>query len=790
MNENVNNPVMLEEEEASFDFLQLWTLFKSHWKWFPISIVLCLLIAGVYLFFTAPTVTVTGKMEIIDKSKKGGGMSAGMAMLNNLPLGLGSSLGGSLGGSVAIDAEKEILTSNTLVRNVVKDLNLYTEYRLSKWGRKTLLYQNNPLTVSLDPAHVEWLDSELPLTFHQIKLTITKDNNGYTVETQLKENKEKTDLPAQTFATLPATLKTDAGTLTLTENKLPAKEVKAYDGSYTLKVTITPPSEVANDFIDRFTAEPPSKKVMNMLSLSLTDENLMRGIDFINHLVEAYNNRANDEKNEEAMKTDEFVNARLAKIDAELGSSDAAWENSKKNFQITTPEVDAQEVMEKKSIYETQLVAIGTELQLHDYLSEYVNDPANLYEIIPSGISSAASASASTSTGSAGGASASSGGSAGTASLLAQHNTFVNQRKELLKSVSEMSPQLQRVNQSIKELQPVIQTALKRDRQQIVMRQNTLQREYGKYMGRVGSAPKMERVLTEIGRQREIKQGVYLLMLQKREETAMELANTTDKGKFIDPPAVDPASSKPQKKMVLLVALFLGALLPAGILYLLQMFKQTIDTRTELESLTRLPIIGEIPSSNPDDALRTLRTNLLLNLKAPQKTILVTSATPAAGKTFLAQHLAATLTAIGKKALYLDCDLRKTCSSVLMSEKSPSSAPLSKDNSSVSSVTMSEKSVSSVLMSKDNSSLQSSHPADILASADFAQQLKAAQASNDYVILDSPALGEYTDAYQLASFADATLYIVHSGHTPKSAISSLNTDKNLPNICLVLNEVK
>ena len=126
---------MLEEEEASFDFLQLWTLFKSHWKWFPISIVLCLLIAGVYLFFTAPTVTVTGKMEIIDKSKKGGGMSAGMAMLNNLPLGLGSSLGGSLGGSVAIEAEKEILTSNTLVRNVVKDLNLYTEYRLSKWGR-------------------------------------------------------------------------------------------------------------------------------------------------------------------------------------------------------------------------------------------------------------------------------------------------------------------------------------------------------------------------------------------------------------------------------------------------------------------------------------------------------------------------------------------------------------------------------------------------------------------------------------------------------------------------------
>ena len=761
---------MLEEEEASFDFLQLWTLFKSHWKWFPISIVLCLLIAGVYLFFTAPTVTVTGKMEIIDKSKKGGGMSAGMAMLNNLPLGLGSSLGGSLGGSLGIDAEKEILTSNTLVRNVVKDLNLYTEYRLSKWGRKTLLYQNNPLTVSLDPAHVEWLDSELPLTFHQIKLTIEKSASGYTVEPTLVENKEKTDLPAQTFATLPATLKTDAGTLTLTENKLPAKQAKAYDGNYTLKVTITPPTTAANDFIGRTTLEPPSKKVMNMLNISLTDENLLRGIDFVNHLVNAYNQRANDEKNEEARKTDEFVNARLAKIDAELGSSDAAWENTKKDFQITTPEVDAEEVMTKKSLYETQLVEIGTQLQLHDYLSEFVNDPANLFEFVPLSL------------GASGGDKKE--GAVGTqnASLIQQHNSLVNQRKDLLKSMSEMAPQVQRLTESIRELQPNIKTAMKRDRESILMKKSAVEREYGKYMGRVGTAPKMERVLTEIGRQREIKQGVYLLMLQKREETAMELANTTDKGKLIDPPAVDPASSKPQKKMVLLVALFLGALLPAGILYLLQMFKQTIDTRAELESLTRLPIIGEIPSSNPDDALRTLRTNLLLNLKQNQKTILVTSATPAAGKTFLAQHLASTLTAIGKKALYLDCDLRKTSSPVPMSEKSVPSVTMSEK--SVSSVSMSEKSVSSVTMSK------SSHPADVLASESFAQQLKAAQASNDYVILDTPALGEYTDAYQLASFADTTLYIVHPGHTPKSAISSLNTDKNLPNICLVLNEVK
>ena len=132
-----NQNVMIEEEESSFDFMQLWRLFKRNWKWFPISIVVCVLIAGAYLWFTPTTVSVTGKMEIIDKSKKGSSsMSAGMAMLNSLPMGLGSSLGGAA--SLGIDAEKEIIMSNTLVRNVVKDLGLYTEYRLSKWGKKTL----------------------------------------------------------------------------------------------------------------------------------------------------------------------------------------------------------------------------------------------------------------------------------------------------------------------------------------------------------------------------------------------------------------------------------------------------------------------------------------------------------------------------------------------------------------------------------------------------------------------------------------------------------------------------
>lgn len=716
---------MLEEEESVFDFRQFFQMCLSNWYWILGSMVACVLIAGIYLWFATSTVTVTGKMEIIDKSKKGSGMSAGLAMLNSLPMGLGSSLGGAMGAAGSIDSEKEIILSNALVSKVVKDLGLYTEYRLSKWGRKTLLYQNNPVEVSLDEAHVTWLDTELPLYFHQIKLTISKDAEGYSVEPTLVENKEETDLPEQTFATLPATIKTEAGTLTIKENKLPARQAKDYEDSYTLKVTITPPTQVAKAFIDRTTFEAPSKKVTNMANISLADENVLRGIDYVNALVDAYNQRANDEKNAEARKTDEFVNARLAMVDAELGSSDAAWENSKKNFQITDPKVDAEEVMTKKGEYEAQMISFGTQIQLQDYLNEYINNPANLYELIPVNVGVY-------------------GGDA--LPMVSQHNELINQRRELLKSVSEKSPMVQKLTQSIQELHPNIQTAMKRDRQSLMIKKNTVESQYNKYMGRVSSAPKQERVLTEIGRQREIKQAVFLLMLQKREETAMELANITDKGKLIDPPAPEPGSNKPQKKMVLLVALFLGALLPVGILYLLQMFKGKIDTRQELESATKLPILAELTSTTADEAIRTLRTNLLLNLKNGQKVLLVASANKGDGKSSIAKRLEDSLNAIGKRALLINGDLRNAASSV------------------------------------------KAHPSDILAGEAFAKEVEAAKAANDFVILDSPAMGEYNDALQLASYADATLYIVKAGKTQKDDVGALNSNNNIPNPFIVFNK--
>jgi uncharacterized protein involved in exopolysaccharide biosynthesis len=597
---------------------------------------------------------------------------------------------------------------------------------------------------------MKWLDTELPLTFHQIELKINKANDGYTIEPTLIEGKQETELPTQTFATLPATLKTDYGTLTLTENNtLTDKQRMAFVGNYTLLVTITPPTTVANVYKGRLNLEAPTKKVTNMLSVKLKDENLIRGIDFVNHLVEAYNQRANDEKNEEARKTDEFINTRLARLDAELGTSDADWEGSKKNYQIVSPEVDASEVVQKKGTYELQLVEIGTQIQLHDYLSEFVNDPANLFEVIPASVANIGSSTSAMGVSSRSTSlSTSSGASGATAEaymgLINQHNELVNKRKDFLRSMSEQSPQIQRLTEMIKDLHPTLLQAMKRDRQNLVLRRNNLEREYAKYQGRVSMAPKVERVLTEIGRQREIKQGVYLLMLQKREETAMELANTTDKGKLIDEVTV--TGSQPMKAVVFFIAGFLGFFLPVGILLLLFMFKSTVDVPGELKKCTKLPLLCMLAPGDDEENIRNVRSNLLAQLKDGQRVIMVTSDRDGDGKTWLAKSLAESLTAIGKTAQYIDCDLRK-------------------------------------------SARPDMHPADYFATAAFIQKIDQAKVSNDYIILDTPSLGKFADANIVGHQADATIYVVKAGTTPKTVVEALNEETRFPEPMLVLNAV-
>ena len=729
MGNQLRNSGMRERKPYSiFDMKYLWMIFTTHKKWFALSVFMCLFLAAAYVYFSRPAYNIVGKMMLIDRRQNSNISAANSALLNQLPSSLGSSL--NYGRSLGFESEKEILKTNLLAKDVVEDLGLYAEIRLQKNLKSILLYKNTPVNVTVSKECLHAMDEGLKA--YSIRLTIDKSDEGFTIEGVLKKNKKKVEIAAQNFAKLPAVIHTEIGDLTFTEKVLPTDDDrKPFEKDYRLKVTITPPMTVAKQFVKRLSIASASKKSTSIIQINLLDEQVTRGVDFVNSLVAHYNDRSNQERQEEAAKNDEFINGRIAKIDQELGLTDADWEKVKKQYQVTDPKVDAEEVMGKKSGYESQLVNFGVQQQLLDYLSEYVNDPANLYELIPVNV----------------------GVYTGDAvSMISRHNQLVNERKMLLKSLTEQSTQVKLTTQLIDELHPVILTAFKRDRESLLLRKRVAEREYNRYMSRVGGAPEQERVMTDVSRQRNIKQGVFVSLLQKREEVAMELANTTDKGKLIDETQAL-KKVKPKTLIALLSSLILGLLIPFVVFFIRRSTKKQIDSEIDLKVTTRLPLVGTIPASgegDTDDAFRLVRNNILSLLGEGKKTIMVVSADKGDGKTFCSTHLAEAFNRTGEKTL---------CRSLL-----------------------------DVL---PEGTVASSHPADLLAHKDLHKVLANLRESYDIIILDGPENDQYNEA-QIGGLADVVCFVCRAGKTQKAAIEKLDKQKaenRLVTPCIVLNHI-
>jgi len=732
-----------------FDMKYLWTIFTVHKKWFALSVVLCLFLAAAYVYFTRPAYNIVGKMMLIERRQNSSNSisSASSALLNQLPLNLGSSL--NLGRSLNSENEKEILKAKLLAKDVVEDLGLYAEIRHQKFLKSRLLYKNTPVNVTVSKECLHAMNEGLKT--YSIRLTIDKSDAGFTFEGVLKKNKKKAKIAEQTFAKLPAVIHTEIGDLTFTENVLPTDDDrKPFEKDYRLKVTITPPMTVAKKFVNRLTIGSATKKATSIIQISLQDEHVVRGVDFVNSLVEHYNDRSNLERQEEAAKNETFINGRLAKIDQELGLTDADWEKVKKQYQVTDPKVDAEEVIEKKSVYESQMVSLGIQLQLLDFLNEYVKDPSNLYELIPLNASIYGS---DATVGQQNNALKATNYSGDATSLIRQHNSMVMERNQLLLGMSEKSPQLQRIAQQIEDLHPAILTAIQRDRQSIVIRRRAVEQEYNRYMSRVGNAPEQERVMTDVSRQRTIKQGVFVSLLQKREETAMELANTTDKGRLIDETQAL-SKIKPKTLVALLSSLILGLLIPYFVFFARRSMKKVVDSEIDLKVTTRLPLVGTIPASGQgdmDDAFRLVRNHILPLLGEGKKTILVTSANKGDGKTFCATRLAEAFTRMGEKTICRD-----------LLEVLPAG------------------------------SVASTHPADLLAHKDLRQALSSLRETYDIIILDGPNQDSSNDTL-IAGLADVTCFVCRAGKTAKAAIAGLekmNSDNNCQSSsCIVLNKL-
>ena len=771
---------LLEESQDGksnswFSFSNLFAVLVLNWQWFLLSLIIFLCGALIYLRYTEPVYQVSSRMLIKDESKK----KNPAQMLSNV-----EDLG-FLTNSTGIENEVEVIQSRILLRDVVKDLKIYTEYRTKGRITNPIIYQTQPVNIDLDPEHLDSLDYVLLEKSQSLQMSLWREGTDYIIDGQALVNGQVAESFTRRAKSLPATFKTVLGTITMTA--APNKELA--EGT-TYLVTIRPPMAVATEYLSRLTVAPTSK-LTSIAEVTLKDKNYRRGLDFLRQLTVCYNRQANADKNEVALRTEEFINDRMNKINQELGSTESQIEKFKQQNAVTSL-ADASQSVQMSNEFSARLSEANAQVQMLDYMRDFVNNPQNKYQIIPSNVGVTDGAST---------------------TLINNYNKAVQDRNRLLKAASEQAPQVQTLTATIDELQQSIQTALMQARRSADIQRQGIQSQFSKFQGRVSAAPVQERVLAQVGRQQDVKATLYMLLLQKREENSIALAATADNGKLIDEPLFKGKVS-PKTMIVLFGALFLGFLLPGLCIFLLTFFRYKIEGHEDVARLTDLPIIADVAVASEnvkqkagivvqanknnqiDEIFRSMRTNIQFMLQGDQKVILFTSSTSGEGKTFNAANLAVSFALLGKKVILCGLDIRKPALGRLFGvhdrfEGVTSLLTLDKVTKSALNNQITKSGVN------DNLDLLLAgptppNPTELLARDNFADITKMLRDQYDYVIFDTAPVGLVTDTLQIGQHADITVFVCRADYTPKSSFGLLNSlakEKKLPNPCVVINGI-
>lgn len=782
MEENKNyelEDLQEQEEQSALDFQTIYSTLILNWKWFLLSIVLCCALAVAYVKL-APKVFQSSTKILIkdDESKKSGGAAgAAAAAMSNLSLGFMSSSNG-------IDNETEILNSRFLVQQTIKNLKLYAEYKHGGMLVDTLIYAKQEVNVDMDTTSLKQLNAPM-------KLTITREGGIYHVKGKYfkpidAETSEKAPYEInKTLAKLPAQIRTKAGTLTLTQN--PVYELK--EGTE-LKVEMISPFKASKEYFKRLTMNQ-TKKTANTVELTFNDESRERGVDFLNGLIDAYNYQANIDKNEIQKRTEDFINSRLAKISTELTGNDTNLEKYKQKNRMVDIGLNAKQAVLSSDQFDQELNKANMQVELLNEIGKYMDQPANKYQPIPTNVGlEDESATA----------------------LIGQYNSLALTRKQLLHSASEDSPVVTPITAQLEDLMTAIKRAMFQARINMKIQRNSIADMASKYEKTIGVTPEQEKALTQIGRQQSVTSGLYLMLLQKREETSMSLASTADKAKIIEPAAfVDKVS--PKGIIALLIAFILGVAIPAGIIYLRELLRNKILGHDDVEKLTQLPIIGDIPTASANgskgniviqenksnlmsEIFRGLRTNLQLAGDDKEKVFIVTSTTTGEGKTFIASNLAMSLALLEKKTIMVGLDIRKPRMAELFG--------IGDRQHGITNILANEECnweevKAQIVASGVNHNLDllmagptPANPGELMVRKSLKQTIALLKEHYDYVIIDTAPVGLVADTLQLSKLADRTLFVCRADFSTKSSftyINKLDEQKKLPNISIVINDI-
>ncbi|MEP6681648.1 MAG: polysaccharide biosynthesis tyrosine autokinase [Parafilimonas sp.] len=748
--ENLTLQRPVSEENNGMDFRKILYIFLRHWVLFLITIIACILLTFMYLRYTTPSYQINSKILIKDDKSSPSGDQADL--LSQLDI---------FNTQNNVDNEKEVLQTHYLISKVVDELHLNISYFAEGSIKSTELYDKCPFKMQM-----LYLKDSIPTQTFNLNFS----DNGQTFTIKSDSINGKYHLNDTIITTNVKFIITSNSSSSLAKNNY--------------FISISTPDATTQRYYNNLTFNINDKSA-SVILVSLVETVPKKGEDILNKLYEVYTSMNEEDKNKIADSTISFINERLAVVSAELSGVEKDIEQFKVKNQISTDMTEqASLALSNASDIQKQITQQDVQINILESIQNHLKSDEP--RIVPNAATILDPTYIAT---------------------VQQYNILVLERDRQLQTTKADNPLVQNLNNQIEAIKKSLLISLSNIRKEAQITRDELANKNAQFLGLIASGPQKERVFLDISRQENVKQQLYLYLLQKREETAISKSGTLANSRLIEPGKSDVQPFRPNKSLSYLIAFCLGVILPTGGIYLKNLLNNRVTNETDVAKETNVPVIAEIGHNVSDknivaeqnsrtalaEQFRALRTNLQFVLKGKeQQVILITSSTSGEGKSFLSVNLGSILAISNKKVVLVELDLRKP--------KLSKALGMSTDQGFTDYLISKYKKEEIIKQTSvhPNLFLISSgtippNPAELLLNNNVDDLFVWLKTQFDYIIVDTPPAGVVIDAVLLGRLANACIYVVRQNFTLKpqlQIINNFNQNEKLPNLSIIINDVQ